>query len=492
MRRSSRSSVVAIAAVSMLVLVAAAGPARAVGSDPGLPQQWGLRQIGATTSWGRGVVGAGATVAVLDTGIDAGHEDLRDQVAAAISCVGTGGDPRRCRAADGGDIQGHGTHVSGTAAAASNNVGVAGVAPGARIVSVRVFQEDVDPVTGQGNGDFFATSSDINAGIRWVLANVATKGSINLSLGGNFAVTTIDGAGFEVGIEEAWRAGWVPVLASGNENVLGVAGSSNYGTLNSLVVGATGPDDELARYSSPFGSAKWGLVAPGGNARSCEAEPARCVLSTFNGGQYGLLQGTSMATPHVAGAAALLLGAGLTNAQTVQRLLDTANKRVPCGSGCKGRLDVAAATTGLGAPPAGGGTPDPPTTAAPTPAPAPSGQASAPSGSSSGPAPARKPAASPPSGATGAPSPTPTEPSAPVETVPDTAPPPLTPEEPPTEDGVTGLSIEAAADAVETGEAKEDGPPAGWSFAALAAFAGAGGTTLLAWRRRWGAFAELR
>lgn len=480
--RPSRSLLWSVVAVAM-ALVAASGPAWAVGSDPGLPQQWGLRQIGAAASWNRGVVGTGATVAVLDTGIDGGHEDLRDQLAAAVSCIGTSGDPRRCRAADGGDIQGHGTHVSGIAAAASNSVGVAGVAPAARIVSVRVFQEEVDPVTGRK--EYFATSSDINAGIRWVLANVPAKGSINLSLGGNFAVTTIDGAGFEVGIEEAWRAGWVPVLASGNENVLGVAGSSNYGSLNSLVVGATGPDDELARYSSPFGSAKWGLVAPGGNARSCDAEPARCVLSTFNGGQYGLLQGTSMATPHVAGAAALLMGAGLTNAQTVQRLLDTANRRVACGDGCKGRLDVGAATAGLGGAPAGGGAPVEPTTASPPPAA--TEPASAPSANPGGSAPTRRPPAATTPRPSGTRSSAPTEPPAPVETVPDPTAEPLSPEEPPVEDGVTGLSIESAAEVVEEAEddADDDGPPLGWSLAAVAAIGGAGGTALVAWRRRW-------
>ena len=198
---------------------------------------------------------------------------------------------------------GHGTHVSGIAAAASNDIGIAGVAPEARIVAVRVIQEDVDPVTGQKS--YFYDPRDVNAGIRWVIGNVAAKGAINLSLGGNFVLVTVGGPGFDVGIEEAWKAGWTPVISSGNQGVGGVVGSRNYGKLNSMVVGATGPDDELAEYSSPFGDAKWGIVAPGGNASSgCQSEPRRCVLSTIPGGRYEAHQGTSMATPHVAGAAA--------------------------------------------------------------------------------------------------------------------------------------------------------------------------------------------
>jgi len=473
--------VAALAAVLGLA-IAAVAPAGAVGSDPGLPQQWGLAQIGATSAWAGGaVVGEGVPIAVIDTGIDRDHEDLRDRIDAAVTCTDTGGDPRRCRV-DGADIQGHGSHVAGIAAATANSVGVSGVAPGARIIAVRVFIED-------GEGGYSAASSDINAGIRWVLANVGRNGVINLSLGGNFAVTSVFGTSFADGINDAWNAGWVPVLASGNENFLGL-GSSNYGTLPALVVGATGRDDQVASYSSPTGNAQWGIVAPGGDATSsdrrppCEANPGDCVLSTYVGGQYGYLQGTSMATPHVAGAAALLLGGGLSNSDTVRRLLDTANKTVACGSRCHGRLDVAKAAAGLAPRGVGGGGSGgaggagaggtsvgvSPTTAAPR--------------SPDTTAPRRTPART--TAGTSIPS-APAETTAPETTAPSTADSTPVPEEvaTATADAVTDLPIEEALEVAADPPSARPDPPAGLvAVAGLAALAVTGWAGAVAWRRR--------
>jgi subtilisin family serine protease len=245
-------SVIAAAVVGLTV--AATGPAGAEATDPGLAQQWGLRQIGAPTAWETSV-GTGVPIAIIDTGIDLDHEDLRGQLMARVTCVGTGGDARRC-AVDGADIHGHGTHVAGIAVAASNNAGVVGVAPGARLVAVRVFQEErsTDALSGKETVSYFADSRDIDAGIRWVLANVSQKGAINLSLSNELPVKVID-TGFEDGIEQAWAAGWVPVLSAGNESNLAGVNGEEYGDLNAMVVGATGPDGSVASYSSPLGSA---------------------------------------------------------------------------------------------------------------------------------------------------------------------------------------------------------------------------------------------
>jgi len=342
-RLDLRSRFAAAATLAMVVSalgVAAAAPS--VGQDPAFAQQWGLAKIGATTAWTHSL-GAGTPVAIIDTGVDVNHEDLKSQIRVGVTCVNTGGDPKKCTAGV-DDIAGHGTHVAGIAAAASNDRGIAGVAPSAQIVAVRVF-------TGpDSQGQFSASSADINAGIAWVIANIPQKGSINLSLGGEFIVTNVGGGpAFSTGIENAWSAGWVPILAAGNDNLFLGVGSQNYGTLDALIVGATGPSDEVADYSSPIGNAKWGLVAPGGNASSCQSEAPKCILSTYKDpskathDQYGYLQGTSMATPHVAGAVALLMSGGMSNDAAVKQLLATANKSVSCGSNCAGRLDIAKA-----------------------------------------------------------------------------------------------------------------------------------------------------
>ena len=486
MRPRPRSLVlVAIGLAGLLLVASGAG---AIGTDPGLSQQWGLRQIGAPTAWSTST-GSGVPIAVIDTGIDLAHPDLRDQVLAAVTCVGTNGDPAKCTV-DGQDINGHGTHVAGLAAAAGNDVGVSGVAPAARLVAVRVFSYATNPITQQPVEEPSAESPDIEAGIRWVIANVPRKGVLNLSLGDGLAIRILEN-GYEDAIEEAWQAGWVPVTTAGNARDFGGLSSEQYGSLNALVVGATGPDGELADYSSPFGNAKWALVAPGGNAHEsdskspCQNEPGRCVLSTYKGGEYGLLQGTSMAAPHVAGAVALLLAAGLDHKAAVQRVLATTDKGKDCGAGCQGRLDAAAAVAGLspagGAGGAGGGTSG--------------GTTGGGSGSTAPPAttaPAAAARRSPPTTGTSAPTAAPAP-----DPVPEATTPPLEvgaeaeadADATAADDSVVGVSVEEAADAAARARDDGDAVPVGWAVAAFAAAGSAGATAMLAWRRRWGATA---
>ncbi len=324
MRRRRVLSVV-IATVALIVLPAAAA------DDPRQGQQWALAQIGAPAAWSL-VTGSGVRIGIVDSGTDLNHEDLAGQVVADASCVGSTGDPARCRDS-GQDLNGHGTHVAGIAAAVGGNgKGIAGVAPDAELVVARVMSP-----AGAG------TVEDINAGIRWVVDHGARV--VNLSVGDpRFLITSLFGTDLRSGVEYAWQHGAVPVLASGNTNPLGLGllGSSNYGDLDAIVVAATGPDGAIAPYSSPVGNAKWSIAAPGGNG---EGGPDDDVLSTFwfpgQENAYRALAGTSMAAPHVSGAVALLLSKGYSPREAVQRLLSTADPQPDCG--CAGRVNVARA-----------------------------------------------------------------------------------------------------------------------------------------------------
>jgi subtilisin family serine protease len=325
-----RLRVAAFAAAVSLTLALAAPPVGA-SNDSDFPKQWALTQIGAPSAW-TSSTGAGVRIGVVDTGVDLAHEDLAGKVVAHTSCVGAAGNPARCTGSA-QDDQGHGTHVAGIAAAATDNAkGIAGVAPAAELVVAKALSS-----AGAGS------DADIVAGIKWVVDRGARV--VNLSLGDpNFVFTSLFGTSMREGIEYAWSHGAVPVLAAGNTNLLGL-GSSNYGDLNAIVVGATGPDDEVASYSSPVGNAKWAILAPGGAGGG---DPAQDIYSTFwehgKANQYRALAGTSMAAPHVAGAVALLLGKGHTPQSAVARLLETADPGVACdGTQCRGRLDLARA-----------------------------------------------------------------------------------------------------------------------------------------------------
>ncbi len=232
-----------------------------------------------------------ASIAILDSGIDASHPDLT--VAGGVDCIGSGGY---------GDVNGHGTHVAGIAAARDNDFGTVGIAPGASLYAVRVLRADL-------SGSF----STLICGLDWVIANAGSVDVVNMSLAG----TGSDGACTADPLHQALcnvvAAGVTVVVAAGNfsrdvsntvpatyAEVITVSAFNDY---NGTAGGGAGGncstsdargDDQFAGYSN-FG-ADVDIVAPG-----------TCIRSTAIGGGTSFRTGTSMASPHVAGAAALVI-----------------------------------------------------------------------------------------------------------------------------------------------------------------------------------------
>ena len=337
----STALVSAVAAVALGVWA----PSASSSNDPYFPEQWDLARINAPAAWTRST-GLGVKIGVVDTGIDLTHEDLASKISDSVSCIGAHDLPAACTGSA-QDDQGHGTHVAGIAAAVTgNDKGVAGVAPDARLVVVKALGSS-------GSGAL----NDVNAGIKWAVDRGARVINLSLESDGN-EVMTVPGQSLNEGVDYAYNHNAVVVVAAGNATP-SLFGSAGYANVNAVIVGATGRNDEVAWYSSPLTGAKWGLVAPGGDARgpdgsaSCAGSlAADCIVSTgwFSGktNQYADDEGTSMATPQVAGVLALVMAQNpaLTAVAAVQRVLTTVD-HVACGDGCRGRLDAAAA---VGAP----------------------------------------------------------------------------------------------------------------------------------------------
>jgi subtilisin family serine protease len=267
-----------------------------------------------------------ADIAVLDTGIDSSHPDL--DVVESTSCVPANEKEEKVEAekeekeekveekeeaitcAKGGstDPHGHGTHVAGTAAAIDNTFGVVGVAPGARLWSVRVL-----------NAQNRTTASRVTAGVDWVTAHAAEIEVANLSLsctpsGGKCSWPTV-----ETAINTSVEKGVVYVVSAGNL-ALKAENISPAKNPNAITAGAIAdydgleggksksPPCSLTSYEAKWGAEKddsWANLSNWGPAVDVAA-PGVCIYSTLPGNSYGYKTGTSMATPEVSGAAAII------------------------------------------------------------------------------------------------------------------------------------------------------------------------------------------
>jgi serine protease len=278
-------------------------------NDPRFGEQWSFTKVPFETAWTTVGTGTGITVAVVDTGVMANHPDLSGQVLTGAHFLHSdNGEPVEPGIGGTDDFSGHGTHVVGTVAAKSNNsTGVSGAAPGAQILPVKVLCAD-------GTG----FTSDVADGIVWAVD--AGADVINLSLGGGAT------SGEEAAIAYARDHNVVVAAAGGND---GNGGPKSYPAAysdqytNVIAVAATDNANGHPTYGTTGGYLD--VSAPGGvPAAGCNATVE--ILSTWNDGDYCAIAGTSMSTPHVSAAAALLRAANgaCTAAQVRIRIRDTA------------------------------------------------------------------------------------------------------------------------------------------------------------------------
>lgn len=262
--------------------------------EPSETIEWGVDRIDAELTWTQST-GQNVDVAVLDTGIDSNHEDLVVNLQGGVNFISNPpwkpADPNKWD-----DDNGHGTHVAGIIGAAQNGVGVVGVAPNTNLHAVKVLDR---------NGSGYL--STIIQGIEWAINNDIEV--INMSLG-----TSSDSQTLHNAVDSAYNAGIVIIAAAGNSgdgnpNTNEVNYPAKYSSV--VAVGATALDD-----TAPY----WSSTGPEVEVSA----PGVSINSAWNDGNYKTISGTSMASPHTAGVAALILSANpnLTPAQ-VRTVLQT-------------------------------------------------------------------------------------------------------------------------------------------------------------------------
>ncbi len=297
---------------------AAEGLHKGFPDDPCYKYQWHMRQVGLPAAWKLGQ-GEGVVVAVIDTGVTKVPDLKGTEFVPGYNFVANN--------SNAADDHGHGTHVAGTIAQATHNkLGVVGVAFGAKIMPLKV-------LSAQGSG----TMGAIAAAIRYAADHGAKV--INMSLGGPMPVSPIRNA-----VKYAHDKGVVVVAAAGNDGRGRVSYPARYPEV--LAVAATQFDESTTFYSN------WGkeidIAAPGGNVRvdqNGDGKPDGVLQNTVVPGNIGKtdylwFMGTSMASPHAAGVAALVVGAGVTRPDAVENLLRaTARKPKNVKDTVTGRVD---------------------------------------------------------------------------------------------------------------------------------------------------------
>jgi subtilisin len=273
---------------------------------------WGADLVNAPEAWANGYTGQGVVVAVIDTGVDYNHDDLKNNIwTNTKEIAGNGIDDDGNGYADDVygwnfdnnssntlDDNGHGTHVSGSIAGENNGYGVTGIAYNAKIMPIKALNDS-------GSGSYNAIAN----GIYYAVDNGANV--INLSLGGSYSSRSLKSA-----VEYASSKGVTVVMAAGNDGDSSPDYPASYANKSGIAVGAVDQNNKIADFSNRAGNNQLAYVTA----------PGVKVYSSLPGNQYGAYSGTSMATPHVAGVVALMLSANrsLTDAQVRQIITETA------------------------------------------------------------------------------------------------------------------------------------------------------------------------
>jgi len=254
---------------------------------PAQETPWGIDRIDAPAAWGTSV-GTGVRIAVVDTGINNAHADLAGSDGSSRVVLGPNySNPAKTSK----DDNGHGTHCAGIAGASNNSIGVVGVAPDCTLIAVKVLDK-------QGSGWI----SSIISGIDWAADNAEI---ISMSLG-----TTSHVQALQDSVDAAVAAGVLVAAAGGNEGQVGNPPLYPGAYASVMAVAATNSSDGVPSFSTK--GSYIDIAAPG-----------VAVTSTWKDGGYATLNGTSMATPHVAGAAALLYAAGVTSVSAIRAALES-------------------------------------------------------------------------------------------------------------------------------------------------------------------------
>ncbi|MBH0229437.1 S8 family peptidase [Halobacillus yeomjeoni] len=247
--------------------------------------QYGPQNTDTPAAWDITLGSSSQEIAIVDSGVDYYHPDLDDKTILGYDFVDNDYDPM--------DLNSHGTHVAGTAAAETDNArGVAGMAPNTQILAVRALDA-------QGSGSL----NDIADAIRY--SADAGAEVINLSLGCNCDTQTLEDA-----VDYAWNSGSVVIAAAGNDGTSTTFEPASYA--NAIAVGAVDSNNNVASFSN-YGT--WvDVTAPGVS-----------IASTTPNNGYAYKSGTSMASPHVAGLAALLASQGRSNSNIRAAIEQTAD-----------------------------------------------------------------------------------------------------------------------------------------------------------------------